>query len=88
MSRRYTVVWLASASDRLAQIWSDAADRSAVASAADEIDRALAAAPGTLGEDVHEGLRRFSVPPLQVLYAVREADRVVEVGRVKRVAEN
>ncbi len=80
---RFTVVWLRSANDQLAQIWLDASDRSAVSSAADRIDQTLATDPMGKGEEVHEGLRRLVVAPLQVLYAVRESDRIVEVGRIK-----
>lgn len=82
---RYTVTWLSSASDRLTDIWMEASDRSAVSSAADRIDQLLAADPLAQGEEVHEGLRRLTVAPLQALYDVREQDRVVEVGRIKRV---
>jgi hypothetical protein len=37
----YTVVWLPTAEAELARLWNTAADRNAVASAADRIDAAL-----------------------------------------------
>ena len=82
---RFTVVWLKSANDQLAQIWLDASDRDEVSSAADRIEQVLASDPTGWGEEVHEGLRRLVVARLQVLYAIREPDRIVEVGRIKRV---
>ena len=76
---RYTVVWHLEARDELAEIWTDSEDRSAVAAAADLIDRQLAADAVEKGLELSEGLRALFVPPLRVLFAVREDDRLVEV---------
>ena len=81
--RRYTVTWLKGAQGHLAQIWVDATDRQAVTEAANAIDRLLAVDPTAQGEEVSEGLRRLSVPPLHVLFSVREPDRLVEVATVR-----
>ena len=80
---RYTVVWLQSSLDELADIWLNSGDRAAVASAADQIDGELAEDPGTKGFELSEGLRAFYVQPLRILFAVREDDRIVEVVKVK-----
>ena len=82
---RYTVVWLKGAQDELTEIWIDASDRNVVAIAADAIDLQLAEDANAKGIEISEGLRAFFAPPLRVLFAVREADRVVEVLRVRRL---
>jgi hypothetical protein len=81
---RYTVVWVASALDELADIWMAANDRSAVSAASDEIDRELAEDAHSKGIEVHEGLRSLLAPPLQVHFVARIDDRVVEVLQVQR----
>jgi plasmid stabilization system protein ParE len=82
--KRYTVTWLESARAHLAQIWVDASDRQAVTAAANTIDTDLARDPGNKGTAVSEGLRSLYVPPLHVLYSVREPDCLVEVASVRR----
>jgi hypothetical protein len=80
---RYTVTWLRGAQNHLAQVWVDAPDKQAVTLAADAIDRELAVAPDQKGSPVSEGLRTLYIPPLHVLFSVREADRLVEVASVR-----
>jgi hypothetical protein len=82
---RYTVVWLTSASDELAEIWLAAADRNAVAAASDKIDAELAEDANRKGVAVHEGLRLLPVIPLRAYYVVRKADRIAEVLKIRRV---
>jgi len=46
----YTVIWKPAAEDELAQIWTEAADRTAVATAANRIDQLLKSHPHDQGE--------------------------------------
>lgn len=80
---RYTVAWLEGAQDQLAQIWVDAMDQQAIATASDTIDVELAANPENKGVPVAEGLKSFVVPPLRVLFNFSEPDRIVEVASVR-----
>ncbi len=82
---RYTVVWPQGAQDELAEMWLSSADRTAVTAAVDWLDRELAEDAPSKGIELREGLRALFVPPLRVLFAVREADRVVEVLRIRRL---
>lgn len=78
----FTVVWKPEAERRLAEIWTDAADRNAVTRAAGIIDRALGDDPESLGESRNEGRRVLLEPPLGVIYRVSPADRMVTVVAV------
>jgi len=80
---RFTVTWTREAQDQLALLWLNSLNRAAVTRAADEIDRTLAVDPLDKGYDVGEGLRGLVVPPLFVMFIVKEADRMVEVLRVR-----
>jgi plasmid stabilization system protein ParE len=83
---KYTVTWLEEAQNHLARIWNNAPDQQAVADAANAIDKELARSPGGKGTAVSEGLRSLHVPPLHVLFSVRDQDRLVEVASVRRDA--
>lgn len=80
---RYTVVWVQSALDELAELWTSAPDRNAVTAAADAIDRELRDDASGKGRVLSEGLRALARPPLHVIFAVREDDRIAEVLRVR-----
>jgi plasmid stabilization system protein ParE len=80
---KYTVVWKPSARQRLADVWIAAHDRGAVTSAADVIDRVLRDDPSEEGESRGGAARILIVPPLAVVYDVREEDRLVEVLSVR-----
>jgi plasmid stabilization system protein ParE len=80
---RYTVVWVDSAQDELAEIWIRTQDRNAVTAATSAIDQHLAVDAGAKGTELSEGLHAFHAAPLRVLFAVREDDRIVEVLRVR-----
>jgi plasmid stabilization system protein ParE len=80
---RFTVTWLKEVEGDLARIWVGAADRRPVAAAADAIDAELAEDAGRKGASVSEGLRSLYVPPLFVLFVVRDGDRIVEVVSVR-----
>jgi hypothetical protein len=82
---RYTVVWVASALEELAELWSLGPDRNAIAQATDAIDRELAIDASSKGIELSEGLRALYSPPLRILFAVREDDRVAEVLQVRRM---
>ena len=80
---RYTVVWLQEAIDELGEIWLSTIDRNAVAAASEEIDRNLATQPATQGKPLSEGLRVYDASPLRAVFSVSDADRIVEVARVR-----
>jgi hypothetical protein len=82
---RYTVVWVESAQNELAELWLQAPDRNTVAAATYAIDRGLAEDASGKGIELSEGLRAFFSPPLRVLFSVREDDRVVEVLCVRQM---
>jgi hypothetical protein len=82
---RYTVVWLGSALNELAELWTIAGDRNMVTTAAHIIDVELSHDASTKGVEVSEGLRAFFAPPLRILFTVDEGDRVVEVVRLRRL---
>jgi plasmid stabilization system protein ParE len=82
---RYTVVWVRSAQDDLANLWLNAPDRNAVTTATHAIDQALGENAPSKGSDLREGLRSLFVPPLRAIFTVREDDRIAEVLRVRSV---
>ena len=85
---RFTVVWVQSALDDLAEIWLEASDRNSVSKSADDIDRELAQDAPEKGNELREGLRSLLAPPLKVIFSVREPDRVAEVLVAKKAMGN
>ncbi len=81
---RYTVVWSKGAQDESMEIWMAAQDRRDVTAAIDAMDRQLAVDASLQGIEIREGLRALVVPPIKVLFSVREADRIVEIAKVRR----
>lgn len=81
---RYSVTWRKTAQNQLADLWTIGPERAAIAAAANSIDQELSNDPASKGYPVSPALRGLHVPPLQVLYSIREADRLVEVISVKR----
>lgn len=79
---KYTVVYVPSAEDQLAEIWMAATDREAVTVASDRIDRTLADDPVDAGESRPDGYRVLIELPLVVYFHILEADRMVRVLRV------
>jgi hypothetical protein len=79
---RYTVVWVRSAQDELAELWLNASDRNAVTVATHAIDNELRNDAPIKGSELSEGLRSLFEPPLKVIFTVREGDRIVDVLRV------
>jgi hypothetical protein len=82
----YTVVWINSALGELADLWNNTADRAEVTDAANRIDTILRSNPHAHSESREANLRILFVPPLAVLFDIREADRVVKVRAVWRPA--
>jgi len=81
---RFTVVWSRSAVRRLAELWLyNPAVRQEITEAADEIDRALAHAPETIGLQVSPRSRLVVHPPLSILFWISESDRQARVIYVK-----
>jgi len=81
---RFTVVWSGSAQARLAELWLDnPAIRREITEAADQIDRALAQAPESVGMSVSSRSRLVVHPPLSILFWTSESDRRVRVIYVK-----
>lgn len=78
---RFHVDWLPDAIDDLAEIWLRAANRASVNFASAMIDQRLAESPSEWGKEVREGLCEFSVPPVRVLFAVDDANHIVEILR-------
>jgi plasmid stabilization system protein ParE len=83
---KYTVVWHDRAEGQLARMWSDLSDRAGITRAADAIDLELEYDPDRKGQAERDGLRSLFIPPLHILYEVRDPDRVVEVVVVRYVA--
>ena len=78
----FTVDWLPDALDMLADIWTQASDRSAVTAAQNRIDKMLARDPLGSGKEVHELLYQLIEPPLTVSYSVDQPRKIVEVAAI------
>ena len=81
----FSVTWIPSAIQELAHLWNTAADRNAVAKAADKIDVLLRKDPQTVGESRAGTRRVVGEPPLVVFFNVLEEDRMVQVLKVVRM---
>jgi plasmid stabilization system protein ParE len=75
----YTVVWTPTAERDLAEMWLNAVDRNAVASAANTIDVVLRDDPLSQGESRIESTRIMFVRPLGIDFDVVRDDRTVYV---------
>lgn len=84
---RYTVVWDNDAIDQLARLWMTSADRESVKEAANKIDAELLNDPGNKGQAQTESLRTLTAEPLEVLFSIRDPDRLVRVLVVRRVSQ-
>ena len=82
---KYAVVWQKTAEDALADLWTNAPDRNAVAAATEQVDRLLERDPSTRGESRVEPFRVLFEPPLGIDFEVIEPDRAVRVLRVWRI---
>ena len=79
---KYTVVYLPSAEQQLADLWLKSADPAAVTQASVKIDQLLKDDPLTIGESRVSSLRIIFEEPLAAIYDVREADFVVKVWSI------
>ena len=80
---KWTVVYLPSSEQELANLWLDPLSRAEVTDAANRIDRLLRRDPDKVGESrAEEGQRIVFVAPLAVLFRVKDDDRLVEVIHV------
>jgi plasmid stabilization system protein ParE len=84
----FTVRWKRIARDRLAELWMQASDRSAVTAAANRIDVLLQFDPDNQGESRDRGRRLLVEPPLGVIFRVNHQKRIVYVLRVWRTSPN
>ncbi len=82
---RFTVVWVHSILDELAELWLNSHDRDSVTEAVASIDADLSEDAFLKGTHLNEGLRELAIPPLRVLFTVRGDDRMVEVVRVTEI---
>ena len=78
----YTVRWKRSALARLTELWIEAADRTSINAAVEEIDRILARNPSETGESRSEDIRVLFCSPLGVFFEIDEARNAVDILRV------
>lgn len=81
---RYTVVWHDAAQDQLTDVWLNSAERLVITQAAHAIDIELSHDPELKGIAAEGTLRELEVPPLRVLFASVEPDRLVKIVHVER----
>jgi hypothetical protein len=82
---KYTVIWLPTAQQLLAQLWNTASDRAAVSAASNAIDAALQRDPLGIGESRGSVTRTLAQAPLRVYYDVSPDDCQVTVWAVARL---
>lgn len=76
---KFTVVWLPSAKNWLAEIWLTAPDRGVITIATNQIDQKLKFNADTAGEGRSDGVRILIVSPLSVYFEVSTEDRIATV---------
>ena len=76
---RYTVVWKPEAERRLAELWMESDNPERLAEAANLIERELAIAPASIGEQRIGSIRVVVVPPVGMYFRVNSEDRQVLV---------
>lgn len=82
----FAVLWWPLAEQQLTDLWDRAPDPEAVADAADDVNRALAANPTGLGESRGTPVRRIWFQyPLCVLYLIDAPSATVYVAAIKWV---
>jgi len=82
----FSVEWLQSALDNLAELWanSDSAARQVLNAACNEMDPRLARDPNNEGESRPQGRRITFVAPLAAIFRVDPVQRIVTVIRIYR----
>ncbi|HEY7309722.1 MAG TPA: hypothetical protein VH643_10225 [Gemmataceae bacterium] len=81
---RYTVTWLPDAEDKLADLWTQASDRQAVADAANRIERELLRDADRKGQE-DDGQRILVDRPLAVTFTVSPDDCLVTIVWVEQI---
>jgi hypothetical protein len=81
---KYTVEWLPTTLNTLADLWNNAPDRADVAAAADALDAVLERNPLHVGESRGGSTRLVFLPPLAALFDVHVPIRRVMVWRIWR----
>ncbi len=80
----YAVDWWKSADEELSRLWLDTPSlRLKITSATHEINQLLAVRAESIGEEVHEGLRRLEIAPIRVQFSVEKEDCMVRVWTVR-----
>jgi hypothetical protein len=69
----------------LTRLWQNAADRRAVADAANAIDRELGVNPSTKGIPSVFGFRQLTIAPLVAEFTVDDALRIVTIWSIRHV---
>jgi len=82
---KYEVIWAQAAIDQLTELWTSAADRGAIAAAADEIDEVLRSHAHTAGESRSDNERIIIVRPLAAFVEVDGDRQQVLVRRLRRL---
>jgi hypothetical protein len=79
----YRVVWLQTALNELADLWTkaDSEQRRSITAAVRSVDRQLEVDPEQQGESRSNDLRVFFQPPLGIVYQVDESQHLVRVLR-------
>lgn len=82
---KYTVIWLPSAEEELAEAWLRASDRERLTEAAERLDRRLQRFGGSdIGESRPSGRRIIFEPPLGAMFRVNRSERVITVSHIWR----
>ncbi len=79
---KFSVVWQPDAEAQLAELWERSADRAALASAANHIERVLRSYPERVGEDRFDDDRIMFEELLGLVFRLILEDRLVQVLRV------
>jgi hypothetical protein len=74
---KWTVVWQSSADNRLADLWNNGPDRTAITQAANRIEQLLKRDPIHVGEGREDDVRILIEQPIAVYYTVSELDFMV-----------
>ena len=81
----FTITWLPSAIQELADLWIHAPDRNAITDSANKIDRLLREDGHVKGQEF-KNQKTLYEPPLMITFSVRLDDRLIEVIQVERVS--
>jgi hypothetical protein len=80
---RFTLTYLPTAKDELAELWLDAKDQNSVTQSSNAIERELRDDPDQKGEVVEGPLRKIVAAPLVYYFVVSPDDRLATVWSVR-----